>query len=110
MTSEKLKQVTRSVMRDSAYEKFRWIGVLFSLQLPLGDEAVLKEWLLDIYNRFIILTSNSYKTKLENKIIHKEDMNLKNICVLYIFIFRKKPKLYKGGRQAESKLLETLSL
>ena len=62
-------------MRDSAYERFRWIGVLFSLQLPLGDEAVLKEWLLDIYNRFIILTSNSYKTKLENKIIHKEDMN-----------------------------------
>lgn len=36
-------------------------------------------------------------------------MNLKNICVLHIFIFRKKLKLYKGGRQAKSKLLETLS-
>jgi len=67
MTSERLKQVTRAVMRDSAYEKFRWIGVLFFLQLPLGDEAVLKEWLLDICNRFIILTSNSYKQNYKTK-------------------------------------------
>ena len=73
MTSERLKQVTRAVMRDSAYEKFRWIGVLFFLQLPLGDEAVLKEWLLDICNRFIILRPNSYK---QNEIQERHEFTL----------------------------------